>query len=277
MSLETLRALETTIRAEIPSFEVRFKDESRLMAVLGVLMRPFNPTFMRGFTTTLGDRVYFPTKAGYEGTPDSSVVTLAHEFVHMYDSREVGRWFQLSYALPQILALPFFLGYAVLGSPLVLGAFILSYVGLAFVAGKLEVKPGIVAWVSLGVHCLLAIIASIIITRWWALLLVAGLLCLAPWTSPGRTRWEVRGYSMNLAIYVWVRNALVPEAIIEEIVEEFTGPSYWFMCRDAAKVEAQFHACLLQTLERKLEAEKPYSVIHDFLVGQGRVAPAFKE
>jgi hypothetical protein len=275
MSLETLRALEQKLEKEIPSFKVRFKDESLLMRALGLLMRPINPTFMTVFTTTLGSTAYFPSRLRYDGQPDRSIVTLSHEFVHMYDSREAGARFQLGYAAPQIWAIPFFILHAVVGSPLPIAAFLVGYIILALLRGARDTRPGILFWIFLGLVTLGSLALSIFIAGWWTFVLLAGLVCLGPWASKGRTHWEVRGYTMNLAIYMWLRSALVPEAVVLDYVKNFTGSNYWFMCRDAEKVESQFALALRMTLERKLQCDKPYSIIHDFLVEQGRVAATF--
>jgi hypothetical protein len=272
MSLEALRALERALAKEVPTFEVRFKDESKLMRFLGLIMCPFNPTFLRDFTTTLGPVVYFPSRARYEATPDASIETLAHEFVHIHDSRAAGIRFQLSYAAPQAWAVPPLVLFGLFGGALPLALYLGAYVALAATLGRKKTF-----WPLLAAAVLVVVGVAVKTAGWWTLLLVGALACLGPWPSPGRTHWELRGYAMNVAIYIWVRNALLPEELLREYVRLFTGSDYWFMCRDREKVEASFAATVRTTLERKLQLEKPYSTIHEFLVEHGRVAPAFSE
>src|SRR5690606_37956858 len=130
MSIEVLRALEHLLAEEIPSFRVLFKDESKLMRALGFLMSPFNATFMTEFTTTIGYRVYFPSRTWYEGNPQASVETLSHEYVHMHDNREAGIRFQLSYAAPQIWAAPLLAIFTVFGSAWPLFTLLVGYVAV---------------------------------------------------------------------------------------------------------------------------------------------------
>jgi hypothetical protein len=273
MSGEALRALERIIEKEAPFFQIRFKDESYLMRALGLLMRPFNPTFLTNFTTTVGAVVYFPSRARYEAEPNESIATLSHEFVHIHDSRETGPRFQLGYAAPQVWAVPLLLIFSVLGNVLPLCLLLAGYVALAATCAK---KPTIF-WSLFAAVVIVVLGVSIVKAGWWTLVLLGALACLGPWSSPGRTHWEVRGYTMNNAIYMWVRNALVPEKVVSHYEENFTGPDYWFMCRDAEKVEALFTAAIRMVLERRLQREKPYSVIHGFLLEQGRVSLAFKD
>ena len=273
MTIEALRALETIIARQIPSFQVKFKDESKLMQALGLLMLPFNPTFLTNFTTTIGSAVYFPSRAQYEGQPDDSVFTLAHEFVHLHDSQEAGLRFQLSYGAPQILAVPLLVLFSIVGSAFPLFLFLGGYVVFAAICGK---RP-VVFWSLLAVIALAALGLAVLKAGWWTTVLVGAFACLGPWPSPGRTHWEVRGYAMNVALYLWVRNALVPEGVMTSYIENFTGPDYWFMCRDHNKVEDLFAGVIRSTLERKLQREQPYSTIHTFLVEQGRVSAAFRE
>ncbi len=79
---DALTAFEGVIRKEVPEFKVAFKDESKLMALLGFLSYPFNPAFMERYTTTWGNTVYFATKKRYLDRPYASFRILAHEFVH---------------------------------------------------------------------------------------------------------------------------------------------------------------------------------------------------
>lgn len=72
---------------------------------------------------------------------------------------------------------------------------------------------------------LLAILSPIL-WSWWPL---AFLLFLAPWPSPWRHQFEMRGYAMSMAVEYWFRRRGIPQALKEAIANEFTGPSYFFM------------------------------------------------
>jgi len=102
--LERLQLLESRIKEWVPSFEVRFKDESKFMKLLGKVMF-FNKGFMTNFITTIGTKVYFPNRADYLARPLDSFRTLAHEFVHVYDYVLNPVGFMLGYLFPQNLAL----------------------------------------------------------------------------------------------------------------------------------------------------------------------------
>lgn len=100
---ELLTALEDEIRKHAPKFEIRFKNESKLMRFIGKILF-FNKTFMTNYTTVLGPKVYFPTKEYYESNPVGSFDTLSHEFVHIMDDNRHPFLFKLKFAFPQILA-----------------------------------------------------------------------------------------------------------------------------------------------------------------------------
>lgn len=273
MSLQLLCALEQIIVREFPSFRVEFKNQSRLMRALATLVCPFNPTFLTNFTTTLGTTVYFPSRSEYEARAGESAVTLAHEFVHMYDRREAGIRFLVSYASPQVAAVPLLVLFGLVGSVWPLCIFLAGYVILvASVGRKVSVFAGLLA-----VVVVIAMIAAWLLAGWTWLILASAVVCLAPWPSPGRTHWEARGYTMNVAIQVWTRHGAVPDELLQDYIRYFTGPDYYFMCRDRAKAEALFAEAIRSAFERKLQREPPYSIIHAFLLEQGLISPAFRE
>lgn len=107
--LFTELAMEIEVRH--PSFGVRFKNESLLMKVLAVLVWPVNRRFLSGYITTLGSKVYFPSRSHVEDDYKAAFDTLAHEFVHIHDSaRALPLGFLTRWLLPQALAI-FALGY----------------------------------------------------------------------------------------------------------------------------------------------------------------------
>lgn len=102
--LERLQLLERRIRELVPSFEVRFKDESPFMKALGKVLF-FTKGFMTDFTTTIGAKVYFPNRQQYLANPGNSFRILAHEFVHVLDFVLNPVAFVCGYLFPQNLAL----------------------------------------------------------------------------------------------------------------------------------------------------------------------------
>lgn len=108
MTLEQLRRFEALVKHLIPSFQLSWKDESWSQRALGALVRPFNSTYMTGYISTFYPTVYFASKEKYEKNPASSFIGLAHEYVHLEDTRSHPLWFRVSYLLPQLLVLPLF-------------------------------------------------------------------------------------------------------------------------------------------------------------------------
>jgi hypothetical protein len=106
MNQSDLRAFEEDIKRVVPGFQVAGKSDSWSQRLLGKLLF-FNPTYMTGYISTFYPIVYFPTKAGYEANPAGSFSVLAHERVHLLDTKRQPLWFRLSYLLPQVLVVPF--------------------------------------------------------------------------------------------------------------------------------------------------------------------------
>lgn len=84
--------------------KIRSKSESLLMRIVGTLLF-FNPAFMRDYTTTIGNTVYFPD--GFvDRDPGTAWGVLAHEGMHLEQFRRVGPIkFSLAYLFPAPLAL----------------------------------------------------------------------------------------------------------------------------------------------------------------------------
>lgn len=196
---DLLTKLEEKIKEVAPEFEVKPKNESRLMRVINKILF-FNNAFMSGYITTIGQKVYWATGRDYRDDPDGSFNTLAHEFVHVMDYMQKPVRFSLSYLFPQILALPGVL--FVLLSPILIPLMCLSIL-----------SP-------------------------WFLLALASLVFLAPIPSPGRKRAEMRGYGMTARVYQW-KYGTVPDWRIERSVRAFTGPNYYFMWPFDSKVRAE--------------------------------------
>ena len=106
MDQSDLLAFEENTRKLVPGFQVAGKSDSWSQRLLGKLLF-FNPTYMTGYVSTFYPIVYFPTMAGYEENPTSSFSVLAHERVHLLDTKKQPLWFRVSYLLPQVLVVPF--------------------------------------------------------------------------------------------------------------------------------------------------------------------------
>jgi hypothetical protein len=108
MDQSDLRAFEEDTRKYVPGFQVVGKSDSWGQRLLGRILF-FNPTYMTGFLSTFYPITYFPTMADYEGHPTRSFIALAHERVHLLDTKRHPIWFRISYLLPQLLVVPFLL------------------------------------------------------------------------------------------------------------------------------------------------------------------------
>ena len=98
--------LLTSAQKYFPSLQVKYKDQSAFMKFLGFLLF-FNKSFMTDYTTTIGNTIYFPNANFIKIHPVSSSVVFLHELVHLHDHKRIGSlWFQFSYLIPQIFALP---------------------------------------------------------------------------------------------------------------------------------------------------------------------------
>lgn len=88
------------LKKKTPDLEIKFKDESFLMKVIGLILF-FNPGFMRGFVTTIGKTIYFPSRQDLLlRTEDSAIATIAHEYQHVKDYEKNPFWFMFSYLFP---------------------------------------------------------------------------------------------------------------------------------------------------------------------------------
>jgi len=187
--LPMLRQLEEKIKKNVPTYELRFKNESTLMKIMSKILF-FNKGFMTKVKTVLGTKVYWTSREDYDRNPRETFGSLAHEFVHVMDYKRNPVKFALGYLFPQILATPALL--FVLLSPILIPLIVFGVV------------PACVLWV----------------------LLTA--LFLAPIPSLGRKWAEMRGYGMNIKLMVWLYG-LFPKHYREWYVRHFTGPTYYYM------------------------------------------------
>lgn len=85
--------------------KISYKNESVLMRILGKILF-FNSKFMTNYVTTIGSTVYFPSRESVSKDRTSAATVLAHELVHIADSREVSSFiFSYTYLFPQVIAL----------------------------------------------------------------------------------------------------------------------------------------------------------------------------
>lgn len=98
-------AMLDKIHQYFPDVEIKFKNQSLFMKILGMIMF-FNPGFMTSYITTIGYTVYFPSEEWLNATPTSGVVTILHELIHISDAKRLTRpLFSFLYLCPQIMVL----------------------------------------------------------------------------------------------------------------------------------------------------------------------------
>ncbi len=258
MDTETLKQFEETLRKEVPGLKIKFKDESWIQRFVGLLTYPFNHRY-QNYKTTFGKTVYFPTRDSYYKS-DTSYIMLAHEFVHVWDA-ERDKLFRLKYVFPQVLVVLPLLAYAVLAWPFtwILLIPVVGYVLGAALAPKT---------MTLFILCMVLSGLLTIGLGWhftgWKILLLLGLVFLAPFPSPWRKEFELRGYGMNIAILQWM-DGRVPSERMETIVRQFVGPAYFFMSWDRADILRTLEATRQQAQLGALQRISPYGLVFDFL------------
>jgi hypothetical protein len=181
------------VKQTIPGFEIRYKNEAWSSKVIAALVWLFNRDYLTRYTTTRYPRVYFPSKKFVSDSPTTAFKILMHEFVHLWDRKTQG-WFRftIGYAFPQILAVVFLL--------ILVGALVAPTPGPA----------AWIKWLSVGIGA------------------VGFFVSVLPLPASWRTRAELRGYAMNLAVNFW-RYGSINNSTLEWIVEHFTGWPYFKM------------------------------------------------
>jgi len=254
-----------SIEEDHPSFEILFKDESKYMKLLDLLSFPFNDRFLDGYTTTLGTKVYFPSRGDLERNYRGYARVLAHEGVHIFDD-EKNWWFKISYALFEALFIPLLAVFAVLGSWIpvaaLAGGLVASYGVLAlarpartepdpkkFEKGKKRAR--LIFYILAGLSVVGYLGLSVLLAKWWTFLGVGAFLPLVPFRSPWRAKWEYRGYSMGIAISYW-KYGTVRDSDLERRSATFTGPYYYFMDPNKKRVMSQLHAIKLSAMDGSL-------------------------
>lgn len=93
------------------------KSESLLMRLLGFILKPFNPTFMEQYITTIGTTIYIPDAFLIFISPTKFLEVIAHETQHIIDYTKNKPLFVLGYLFPQGLAAFAFLSVFAFFSP----------------------------------------------------------------------------------------------------------------------------------------------------------------
>jgi hypothetical protein len=266
---DLLTAFEAELGKHIPGFEIRYKDQSKLMAVLGFLTAPFNPLFMTDFVTTWGKAVFFPNRQFVADRPLDSVAVLAHEFVHLWDEKAEGPLkYKHAYVAPQVYGLLTLLAFAIFFTPWPLVQLLVGYlVGCAIAR-----KKRIAGLVTIGAFALGALLVTGLTTGVVGLLaLVGSVVPLAPWPSRGRTRLESRGYAMTVAMQRWLTGEDMNPETLAKLRNYFTGPDYYFMSWSKTKIDDVLVDAAYGARTGSLADTGPYQVVADFLEEHGRL------
>ena len=99
------------------------------------------------------------------------------------------------------------------------------------------------------------IFSFLAIGAFWNISFLWCLVFLLPWPSPGRAWLEFRGYKMSLAIKYWIaiHNSTKKEETrctffenydITWVVDQFTGPPYYFMFPSKSFIEKKLRAAI---------------------------------
>lgn len=222
--------------------------------------RAFNYSYLEGFTTTLYPNTFFASTLSDD--PATMLEIEFHENVHKWDRHKEGWMFNLAYAWPHWLGLPFVLAAIVLGvwqTWVSFGIFVtllhLGLLGLAISAPhdpKKRGEPSTVAYVLFyvlaGIGVLLTLASSIWFGKWWAFMWLGAALFLPPWPFKpiGRRNREIRGYVMSLFTY-WLQYDCTLTDLKNQVewiaAQSFDGPSYFYMetNRDWVRNELMFH------------------------------------
>jgi len=92
--------LEEYVCEKIPGFEIIEKSQSFWMKILSKILF-FTPYFMKRFVTTFYPKIYIPSKLRWEANSFFSIITLAHEYVHLSDRKRWHLFFNFIYLTPQ--------------------------------------------------------------------------------------------------------------------------------------------------------------------------------
>lgn len=260
-----LQDFHQEVRREIPGFRVAYKEDSRLMQFFGLLLAPFHPGFLTAASTTWGSQVFFPSQH-YVRVQDRRLTfsILAHELVHLMDSKEHGLWFSLSYVLPQALAVVPLAVFGVLGGWPALLVLAVGYLFSAVLYRYIAERKPYLFWVTFVPLVVVSLVWGGLLVKWWVLLVgLAVFLLVLP--SPWRTTWELRGHAMALAVMWWLKRKDPPEEMYASFQKNFVDSSYLFMSRNPVKVMKALREATAHAKTGAILSEKPYAFVYDFL------------
>jgi hypothetical protein len=90
-----------------------------------------------------------------------------------------------------------------------------------------------------------------------------GMLCIAPWPSPWRTGFELRGYTVTLAYKQWTLGVLASAEGTEWIEQQFTGWHYYKMWPFPHSIAIRIDRIIEQLRANKLGI--PFSYVRTYL------------
>src|SRR5574337_971831 len=98
--------LNEVTRVHAPDATIRPKTESWLLKAVAWLVKPFNPTFMDQYITTIGTTIWVPDNFFETIDEAGALEVVSHETQHIIDLKKWG-WIVFGglYLFPQILAI----------------------------------------------------------------------------------------------------------------------------------------------------------------------------
>ncbi|MCH8826486.1 MAG: hypothetical protein IIB16_05970 [Chloroflexi bacterium] len=110
----------------------------------------------------------------------------------------------------------------------------------------------------------------------WFLCALGFLVFAIPWGSPWRTDWELRGYTMSMAVNYW-RYGSVLDNQIERIAGNFYGFDYYRMCPNKVKITRRLRNAV-EDIESGVvlrgDHAAPFRLVYGLLQEQGAVKVA---
>ena len=97
------------------------------------------------------------------------------------------------------------------------------------------------------------------------------LLAAAPWPSPGRTKWEARGYTATMAIEYWQHGKISQFTKDWMISSPFTGWGYYKMGWSKAKATSLVDSMANEVISGRILDQPEYKMTYDLLVEAQRV------
>lgn len=99
-----LEKLIAIMKSNIPGFDIRYKKDSIIQRIIGWIFGLINIDYMDDFITVFYPYVYLPGDRGLSDNRKDFAI-LAHEYIHLMDTKNSPIWFRFSYLMPQILGL----------------------------------------------------------------------------------------------------------------------------------------------------------------------------